>query len=160
MNRFPLAKRQLMETERKWNPDNGLLFLQAINDREARVCTFKLGITIYYIECNVRELLTCFQQFPVWILCNQGYRDTEKYIIKKVLDESPIRLIQSAKILGTFELASFYQYFKTITKSQEDIFAWTKLLGWSRIVNKLFSERLSILRPPTHVLETNIFLRT
>jgi len=83
MNQFPLAVRQLMETRKKWNPDDRILFLEIVNDMKAKVCTFKQGA---YRQFSTRELISSktFAEFPGWVVREHNDTDIYSSVIEKI----------------------------------------------------------------------------
>jgi len=114
MERFPLAVRQQMETNKKWNPDDGLLFFEIVSNRKAKVCTFKQGASYVDREYNYSELISCktFAEFTVWVFCERYDSDVDS-VFQKIYKKTFSRVIRSSKIINTIELENFYNsYFR------------------------------------------------
>ena len=135
--KFPSTVRNLFEINRNmWNPDEGLLYVQLIRRRSAKVLKSVSGVTREYEFSHWRDIFLCatFVNFPVWFLCGNQSTVEQQTIIDEV-QKTPSRLIDSARVLGT-------RY-----KSQGDLYTWIKLLSWYRHVFPVLIERLAISEP-------------
>ena len=104
---FPLSVRELFAANNiRLNPENGLLYVQIVRSRSARVLTF-VGGTIQEYEFDHWQhlfLSFTFKSFPVWFLC--GSRSNNSSLIQEI-NKTPARLTCASRVLGTRELRKF-----------------------------------------------------